>query len=605
MLRNNIIIFFLLILFQQGLFCSNVFNDIKIYNYQERIIIQGIDSGFTKVVTIYGLSKNKSYFVPVALDQSNDSFTDFKLYYKKRSKYKEVLNPKLIDSPSFIHFYTSAIFKALELDSGKYFSCTFKIKCKNLILFNCINLSSLYDTDTANYEISIPKNLSLRYDSVNFDSLKFHQINFSFVNDTQIIKIKAKPYFYNNYKQSISSNRIPVIRLIVVPIDKKGKEEIFFNNWYISSIDSVSQLNKKSKRIIDSLVLSCPKNDSIIYLFYNYVKSRFKYLDVEVGMGSFIPHDVNVVLKNKQGDCKDLANLLRNMLSYKGFDAMLALTSTNNYFCDFNFPSLCSGNHVICVVKLDTGLILLDATDFNHIIGRTIQHLQGRTLFITSNDNPSFYRVPILNPKENEYNIKLNLSNKGSYLEGCLNISSHGFVDSNLKWYYSRNSNFEFLEIVRHELQEIFHVKEIDSIKYFINNDSIFVQAKIKYFNKQYQSNHLMYFFLDYIPSIFSNDFHKNKIENEVYLGSTILKKFTMTITLGKQIKDVEFTPMIEENSCYKLQFNAIKLSDNSININYIFEYNKIWINSNELNIINKLIDKFNKKIHETVVVHF
>lgn len=606
MIKQNIIIFFFLLLLPQYLYCSNRLNDIKVYNYKEIIVVHGIEGGFTKTVSIAGFCKNKSDFILAGFDLKNESFTDFKLYYKKRSKYKEFSNPKLAETSNPAHFYTSAALKSVELESEQYFLCTFKINCKNLILFDRMNLSSIYETDTAKYEISIPKNLIYRYDSLNIDSLKYLHIDFSARNDSQIINIKAKPYSYSEHlRQNNTSFKLPLIRQIIVPLDKKGKEELIFNNWYLSSIDSVSHLNEVSKRSIDSIQSCNSLNVGTIQLYYDYIKSRFKYLDLEVGLGAIIPRDVNLVLKNKQGDCKDFANLLRTILQYKGFDARLALTATNNHYCDFNFPSLCSGNHEICVVKNDTGLVLLDATDFNHRIGQPVKSLQDRTLFIISKDDPSYYRVPVLNSGANEYNIKFDLKIKANYLEGCFKIVTHGFVDSDVKRYYSRISNVDFHQLIQKELEDIFHTKELDSIKYSVAADSMTVKGNIKYFNKQYRSNNVMYFFIDYIPSIFSNYYHKNKIENEAYLGSTLLKKFSMTISTDAPINNLEFTPLTEVNRDYKLNFNAFKLTANSININYTFEYNKIWIKSNELDVINNMIDKFNKKSHETVIVHF
>jgi hypothetical protein len=81
-------------------------------------------------------------------------------------------------------------------------------------------------------------------------------------------------------------------------------------------------------------------------------------------------------------------------------------------------------------------------------------------------------------------------------------------------------------------------------------------------------------------------------------------KKFLMKITLDKAIKNIEFQPLKDNNSIYPLNFNVTKLAENSFCVNYDFQYNKIRINSGDLDILNQIYDTFNSKIHETILIH-
>jgi hypothetical protein len=473
------------------------------------------------------------------------------------------------------------------------------------MLFGYLKLFSLYETEKAQYEIALPKNLSYRYDSLNEDSLQYFHMDFSMRNDSQIIKIDTKPYILDE-KSFLKKNAIkyPLIRHIIVPVDKKGNEELCFSEWYLSAIDSFSHLNETSKRTIDSLMNSKPSNVGTIHFFYDFIKSTFKFNSSGIGLGAIIPEDVNDVLKNRIGDCKNLSNLLRVILNYKGFDAKLALTATNDHFCDFNFPSLCAGNHAICIVKTAESQILLDPTDITHQIGQPVQSLQGRTVFIISDEKPYYFMVPILKPEENLYRIKLDLKCSGNNLEGNFKIVTHGFIHNDLKWQYFRSSKFDFQQSLQKLLIDILNTKGIDSVKYDINTDSIQIQGHISYLNKHYKYDNLMYFFIDYIPTLISNHYKQNKIESEEFTGSTLSKKFLMKITLDKAIKNIEFQPLKDNNSIYPLNFNVTKLAENSFCVNYDFQYNKIRINSGDLDILNQIYDTFNSKIHETILIH-
>jgi len=81
-------------------------------------------------------------------------------------------------------------------------------------------------------------------------------------------------------------------------------------------------------------------------------------------MNAVRPRDVNEVLKNKQGDCKDISNLFCQMLNYAGISAHPALTSTISHLYQADFPSLSSFNHMISSVQYDGQFLGIDLTPF-------------------------------------------------------------------------------------------------------------------------------------------------------------------------------------------------------------------------------------------------
>jgi len=597
----RIALFFLWFILISPVICADDFGDIKIQSYSERTLIHSMDSGFTTYVTITGTTSGSALYMPVILDPKNQILTDFSLYFKKKNNYKRVTDFNLFESPDVYSFYRSHVVKLLQFDEAVNFKCTYQIECKTMMLFGYINLCSFYSTDTAKYLVSLPVNLSIRYEPVNFDSLSFHKISYYTEKDSHYLALKVKPYRIDPENQT---ERFPFLRQIIVPANQANHEDRYFNDWYLANLDSLSVLNSSSRSIIDSLAINNQGRKDLVSLYYDYIRSRFKYLDIQIGMGAYIPRDVNTVFRNKQGDCKDLSNLLCSILRYKGFDANVAVAATVMHFCDFTFPSLASGDHVICTIKTDSLFTLLDPTDINHVIGQPVQSLQGKTIFITGKNGPLYYKVPVMDPDANNFKVYLNLSYQPKFMDGEFKVVLSGYTGNDLKWAVLNQGQSEVDQLFKTELQDIFHNQTLEDISWAIKGDSIVILGRIKFYNKCYLSGKLGYLYLDYLPCIFSNEFHKSKIKEKTLIGTTMHKTFKMVVNFADTICKTEFLPWKEFNENYSIDLYVARLNTKSLCVEYSFDYKKIWIEKTDIESLNGLITKFNDKSHETVVLH-
>lgn len=83
---------------------------------------------------------------------------------------------------------------------------------------------------------------------------------------------------------------------------------------------------------------------------YNWVTRNIRYVAIYLGDGGIIPHDVNSILKNRYGDCKDHNALLIALLAAKGIDASSALINAGNAFTVPKHPVIGPFNHVITYI---------------------------------------------------------------------------------------------------------------------------------------------------------------------------------------------------------------------------------------------------------------
>ncbi len=160
----------------------------------------------------------------------------------------------------------------------------------------------------------------------------------------------------------------------------------------------------------------------------SWVRRNIRYLAIEHGEYAFRPEAAADVLKNRAGDCKGSANLIKALLRSNGLDGRLVWTGTNG---DIPFewekvPALCSGNHVIAACVLPDTTLFLDGTTTWAAPGYIPPSIRGRQVIIENGDDCILARVP--DPgidKDGEY-ILASYEIEGNDLTGNICMELHG-----------------------------------------------------------------------------------------------------------------------------------------------------------------------------------
>ncbi len=80
---------------------------------------------------------------------------------------------------------------------------------------------------------------------------------------------------------------------------------------------------------------------------YNWVATNISYGGNCIGIGAVVPRDINVILDNRMGDCKDHATLLQALLAARNIEADQALVNSGMLYHLPRTPVVSSINHVI------------------------------------------------------------------------------------------------------------------------------------------------------------------------------------------------------------------------------------------------------------------
>ena len=83
---------------------------------------------------------------------------------------------------------------------------------------------------------------------------------------------------------------------------------------------------------------------------YLWVADNIQFAGNCVGVGSVVPHDADLVLANRMGDCKDHATLLQSLLAVKGIASTPVLINSGDAYTLPEVPAVDIFNHVISYI---------------------------------------------------------------------------------------------------------------------------------------------------------------------------------------------------------------------------------------------------------------
>lgn len=115
---------------------------------------------------------------------------------------------------------------------------------------------------------------------------------------------------------------------------------------------------------------------------YEWVARNITYAGNCVGIGAVVPRDLDVVIDNRQGDCKDHATLLQALLAAKGIPSEQALVNAGSVYTLAALPLAQQVNHVITYVpSLD---LFLDSTSDDTPFGMLPHADQGKPVLMAN-----------------------------------------------------------------------------------------------------------------------------------------------------------------------------------------------------------------------------
>ena len=208
-------------------------------------------------------------------------------------------------------------------------------------------------------------------------------------------------------------------------------------DWYKTLVNSTNNDTELLEPLVADLTAGKSDLEKIKSIYY-WVQDNIKYVAFEDGIMGFKPDDAQSVYQKKYGDCKGMANLLKNMLNIAGFDARLSWLGTNHIPYSYEIPSLVVDNHMICSVLHEDDIIFLDATakynDFSYVPG----HIQGKEIMIEAGEEFIISEIPLEKHERNFESVHVSMSISDGELKTEGTVSLEG--DSKQYFLYAMNN---------------------------------------------------------------------------------------------------------------------------------------------------------------------
>ena len=137
--------------------------------------------------------------------------------------------------------------------------------------------------------------------------------------------------------------------------------------------------------------------DEAVKAIVNFVRHDIRYRDVRFGGHSLIPQTAEVTLKERRGDCKDMALLLKEMLEAIGVKShLVAIHLTEEGF--EQLPTIQQFNHMILYIPKQDKISerWIDATDKTGNDRPVPLDMEGKVALIIDDDNSKVVTTPIL-----------------------------------------------------------------------------------------------------------------------------------------------------------------------------------------------------------------
>lgn len=349
-------------------------------------------------------------------------------------------------------FYNDARVKHMVVDfpvQGYIYNYELEKKYDDVKYFTSLFFNDEFPVLKKQIVVTIPDWLNAELKEFNFDraTITKTQTKDSKNNTIYTYTIQDVPAVYKEENAPGRSYLYPHILVIAKSYQLKGKDITLFDStadlykWYKSLVNQMKDDTSVFKSKVTELIATAKTDEEKIKNIYYWVQDNIRYIAFEDGIAGFKPDESNHVFEKRYGDCKGMANLIKQMLKLAGFDARLTWIGTKHIAYDYKTPSLAVDNHMICTVLYKGKKYFLDGTEKFNSFGEYAERIQNKEVMIEDGDTFIIDKVPTASHESNKEIFKANLTISDEKLQGTCSKDYVGESRSQLLHIYSRFKN--------------------------------------------------------------------------------------------------------------------------------------------------------------------
>jgi transglutaminase-like putative cysteine protease len=323
---------------------------------------------------------------------SESKIENFNLKYRNEKTAKFSINDEFYKDDDY--FYNDARVKYITFDfpvQGYSYIYEMGKKYEDVKYFTSIYFNDEFPVLKKVVNVVVPTWLNVELKEFNFEGnsiQKTKSVDAANKTTTYTYTLNNIPALYKDESAPGRSYIYPHILVLAKSFKDEGKEVTLFNSaadlykWYKSLIDSMKDDPSVFKDKVAELTSKAKTDEEKIKNIYYWVQDNIRYIAFEDGIAGFKPDESNNVFQKRYGDCKGMANLIKQMLKSAGFDARLAWIGTKHIAYDYSTPSLSVDNHMICALYYKGKKYFLDGTEKYNSLGQYAERIQNKEVMV-------------------------------------------------------------------------------------------------------------------------------------------------------------------------------------------------------------------------------
>ncbi len=523
---------------------------------------------------IMGLKLNVSY--PKMYFYNNYSHITSTKYSTEKRKCKIIPVCENFEQDGIFHSDVKACQYSMQfVNVGEIKTLEVNKEYDDLKYLNRISLIEDFPIKEKQFIVYVPVWLDIEILEFSFDGYDVEKTEEKIYEGKQVLNqitytIKRLPSFTSENNSLNNSYYYPHLLTLCKRIHTPNNQELLADisaryNWYHKLIKELRPQKEVIQQKVNEIVSDTDSKQQKVEKLFYWVQDNIRYLAYEEGIAAFKPDEAHNVLSKRYGDCKGMANLLKEMLLCVGIDARFSWIGTNSVYYDFDLPSLSIENHAICTVYLDNKTFYLDPTESFIPIGENAERILGRKLLIENNDSFVVSTV-ICDSICNKVYRYYQLSIQDEMLEGTATAEFNGEEKRDLyRWLrlQKETSKHLNLKLIIKNANTNVGVNTVSSENLFNRKEPFTINASIQIKGCVSTFDNQIYLDVDPVKTFSSLNITENR-KSDLYLGNKINKVTEVQIATpeGYKISHIPDPIKIKESN---LVFNTSYELKNSI----------------------------------------
>jgi hypothetical protein len=509
-------------------------------------------------------------------------------------------------------FYNDAKVKYMTVDfpvQGYTYHYEVEKNYEDVKYFTVLYFNDEYPVLKKTMTFGIPDWLEIELKEFNFEGFKINKSSRKEGDMTYITyTMDDVPAVFKEEDAPGRSYTYPHIMVLAKSFTKDGKQTTLFKTsddlykWYKSLISSMTDDTSVMKAKVDELTAKAKTDDEKIKNIYYWVQDNIRYIAFEDGIAGFKPDESNHVFEKRYGDCKGMANLIKQMLKLAGFDARLCWIGTKHLAYDYKTPSLAVDNHMICALMYKGKKYFLDGTEKFNSFGEYAERIQNKEAMIEDGDKYLIEKIPTATCEANKEVFKATLSIENERLVGNCN---HNYIGEsraqflNIYNSFETNKKKERLDGYLSQQDKNILVSDIKTTDLQNRDSKLNIDYKINIANKVSSFDNEMYIDLEFMNEYKNFALKDRKVDYEMDYKTVYDSQITLKIPEGYKVTRLPSNLTIKENN-FDINITFEK-TDKEINYKKTFIFKNGCIKAAEMEKWNefnkKLVENYNQQI--------